>query len=249
MRYSKMVAATITGLFIAGHAIAERLVGDRYLSGRAVIGQHSFEGPAITGPIDDAFEDAEESGYGVQLEASQPLGGAWFVRGIGEWMTYGDSEDFNTLQLSVGLGYVADLFQMNTGAIYGYGIVGGEYYRTDGLEEFEANPQYGGAGTGQDGDDFGFSAEAGLGATFIERWETVLYGKYYSFGDGSGPGFGARVSYSLNDAWTLLGSWDGIWVEDAGYKIDIDTQRFTLGSALDLLRRTGHPVNHIVKHV
>lgn len=230
MKYP-ITSTIIMGLVFAGQAIAERLVGDRYLSGRAVIGQHSFEGPAITGPTDDQFEDAEDGGYGFQLEASQPLRGGWFARGTGEWMTYGDNEDFNTLQLSLGLGYVADLFQIKTGAIYGYGIVGGEYYRTDGLEEFEANPAYGGAGTGQGGDDFGFSAEAGVGATLFERWETTLYGKYHSFGGGSGPGFGARIDYALNDVWTLLGSWDGIWVEDAGYNLDIDTQRFTLGAA------------------
>jgi hypothetical protein len=35
----------------------------------------------------------------------------------------------------------------------------------------------------------------------------------------------------LNDAWTLLGSWDGIWVEEAGYNVDIDTQHFTIGAA------------------
>jgi hypothetical protein len=231
MSKTNIMAVAMMGLVLAEQAFAERLVGDRYLSGRAVIGQHSFEGPAITGPIDDAVEDVEESGYGVQLEASQPLGEGWFARGIGEWMSYGDDESFNALQLSLGLGYVADLLPLETGTVYGYGIVGGEYYRADGLEEFEANPIYGGAGTGEDGDDFGFSAEAGLGATFLDRWETTLYGKYYSFGDGSGPGFGVRVNYALNDAWTLLGSWDGLWVEDAGYNIDIDTQRFTLGVA------------------
>jgi hypothetical protein len=60
------------------------------------------------------------------------------------------------------------------------GIAGGAYDRTDGLEEFEANPKYGGAGTGEDGDDFGFSAEVGLGPTFAERWDTTLYAKYYN---------------------------------------------------------------------
>jgi hypothetical protein len=227
----KIVAAVMTGVLLAGQAMAGRLVGDSYVSGRAVAGQHSFEGPAITGPVDDAFEDAEESGYGAQLEASQAFGDGWFAKGTGGWMTYGDDESFDTIQLSLGVGYVADLFETETGAIYGYGIVGGEYYRTDGLDEFEANPKYGGAGTGEDGDDFGFSAEAGLGATFAERWDTTLYAKYYNFGDGSGPGFGARLGYELNDAWTLLGSWDGIWVEDAGYNVDIDTQHFTLGAA------------------
>lgn len=231
MSNAKIMTVMMMGLALAEQAFTEKLVGDRYLSGRAVIGQHSFEGPAITGPIDDAVEDAEESGYGVQSEASQPLGDGWFLRGMGEWMTYGDDDDFNTVQLSLGLGYVFDLLPLETGSVYGYGIAGGEYFRTDGLDEFEANPTYGGAGTGENGDDFGFSAEVGLGASFLSRWETSLYGKYYSFGDGSGPGFGARVSYALNDAWTLLGSWDGIWVEDAGYNIDIDTQRFTLGAA------------------
>lgn len=196
-----------------------------------MIGQHSFEGPAITGPMDDAVEDAEESGYGAQLEVSQSWGGGWFTRGMGEWITYGDNEDFHAVQLSLGLGYVADLVPLKTGALYGYGIVGGEYYRADGLDEFEANPNYGGAGTGESGDDIGFSAEAGVGATFLDRWEATLYGKYYSFGDGSGPGFGVRLSYAINEGWTLLGSWDGLWVEDAGYPVDIDTQRFTVGAA------------------
>ncbi len=227
----KNVSMMLIGVVMAGNVFADRLLGERYVSGRAVIGQHSFEGPAITGPVDDAFEDTDENGYGLQVEASQPLGSGWFARGMGEWMTYGDSEDFNTVQLSIGLGYAADLVPLETGAVYAYGVAGGEYFRTDGLDEFEANPSYGGAGTGEDGDDVGFSAEAGLGATFLDRWEATLYGKYYSFGDGSGPGFGARVSYALNDAWTLLGSWDGLWVEDAGYNIDIDTQRFTLGAA------------------
>lgn len=226
------VGVMVLGLAMAGQAFADRLVGDRYLSGRGVVGPHSFEGPAITGPVDDAFEDSDESGYGFQLEASQPLGGSgWFARGMGEWMTYGDNEDFNTVQLTLGIGYAADILPLKSGAIYAYGIVGGEYFRTDGLDEFKANPAYGGAGTGEDGDDIGFSAEAGVGTAFFERWETTLYGKYYSFGDGSGPGFGARLNYALNDAWTLLGSWDGLWVEDAGYHVDIDTQRFTLGAA------------------
>jgi hypothetical protein len=231
MKDMKKVGVMALGLAMAGQAFADRLVGDRYISGRGVAGQHSFEGPAITGPTDDAFEDSDEGGYGFQLEASQPLGDRWFARGLGEWMTYGDDEDFNTVQLSLGIGYVADMFRLESGAIYAYGIAGAEYFRTDGLEEFEANPAYGGAGTGEDGDDIGFSAEAGVGATFLDRWGTMLYGKYYSFGDGSGPGFGARVSYAISNAWNLLGSWDGIWVEDAGYNVDIDTQRFTLGAA------------------
>jgi len=165
------------------------------------------------------------------LEALQPFGGGWFARGTGEWMTYGDEESFDTVQLSLGVGYVADLLPLESGSIYAYGVAGGEYFRTDGLDEFEANPKYGGAGTGEDGDDAGFSAEAGLGATFADRWDSTLYGKYYNFGDGSGPGFGVRVSYTWNEAWTLLGSWDGLWVEEAGYNLDIDTQRFTLGAA------------------
>jgi hypothetical protein len=226
-----MMMAVVMGCVLGGEALAERLVGDRYVSGRAVFGQHSFEGPAITGPVDDAFEDSDESGYGVQMEASQPLGGGWFTRGMAEWMTYGDDEDFNTVQLSLGLGYVVDLVPLETGAVYAYGLVGGEYFRADGLDEFEANPNFGGQGSGEDGDDVGFSGEAGIGATFLERWEASLYGKYYTFGDGSGPGFGARVNYALNETWALLGSWDGMWVEDAGYNIDIDTQRFTLGAA------------------
>lgn len=231
MKSSNIVVAIVTGFALAGEARAERLVGDRYLSGRAVIGQHSFEGPAITGPVDDAFEDSDESGYGVQVEVSQPLGGGWFTRGMGEWMTYGDDEDFNTVHLSLGLGYVADLVALDAGALYGYAIIGGEYFRADGLDEFEANPAFGGAGSGEDGDDVGFSGEAGVGATLFDRWDTSLYGKYYNFGDGSGPGFGARVSYAVNETWTLLGSWDGLWVEDAGYTVDIDTQRFTFGAA------------------
>ncbi len=231
MRDAKKVVVMMIGLVLAEQVVGERLIGERYVSGRAVIGQHSFEGPAITGPVDDAVGDAEESGYGVQLEASHPLGSGWFLRGMGEWMAYGNDEGFNTVHMSIGVGYVADLMSLKTGAIYGYGLAGGEYFRADGLEEFETNPNYGGAGTGENGDDYGFSAEAGIGTMFLERWEAALYGKYYNFGDGSGPGFGARVGYVLSDAWTLLGSWDGIWVEDAGYNIDIDTQRFTFGAA------------------
>lgn len=226
-------AVTLMGvsLFLAGQAMAERLVGNRYISGRAVFGQHSFEGPAITGPVDDAFEDTDESGYGFQLEASHPLANGWFARGIGEWMTYGDDESFETIQLSLGVGYVANWITMESAATYFYGIAGMEYYQTAGMAEFAANPKYGGAGTGQNGDDVGFSAEIGFGATILKQWDAALYGKYYNFGDGSGPGFGLRVSYALNQAWTLISSWDGLWVEDAGYQIDIDTQRFTLGAA------------------
>lgn len=228
----KGIGVLLLGLAMAGPASAQKLVGDRYVSGRVVAGSHSFEGPAITGPIDDAFEDSDDAGLGFQLEASLPLGGRWFARGIGERMSYGDGgAGFSTLQLSLGLGYAADLVPLANGAIYAYGVVGGEYYRTDGLDEFRGNPAYGGAGTGEDGDDTGFSAEAGIGATFLGRWESTLYGKYYNFGDGSGPGFGARLNYAIHRQWTLVGSWDGIWVEEAGYNVDIDTQRFTLGVA------------------
>lgn len=228
-----MTSGVMAGLagWLAVSAQADALMTERYVAGRVVAGQHSFEGPAITGPVDDAFEDSEENGVGFQLEANQPLGSGWFARGVVEWVTYGDDKDFDALQLSAGLGYGRTLAEFEGAVVHGYLIGGAEYYGVSGLDEFRGAPEYGGAGTGEDGDDIGVSLEGGVSATFAGDWEVGLYSKYFSFGDGSGPGFGARVSYALSPSWRLLGSWDGIWVEDAGYTVDIDTQRFTLGTA------------------
>lgn len=223
----QILGAMIALLCAAAGVSAENLMEKTYVSLRGVVGQTSLEGPAITGDLEPDEEAAD--GYGLQLEGSKALGDGLFVRGMGEFMQY--DNDFTFQRVSLGLGYTRNLVVGDAGTVYAYAIGGLEYARSDGLEEYKGNPDFGGQGTGEDGDDVGFSVEGGIGTTFGGAWDANLYAKYYNFGEGDGPGFGVRVNYTLSEAWALLASWDGIWVEEGGYNIDLDTQRFTFGAA------------------
>ena len=212
---------------------AESLFTKPFVSARIVAGETSLDGPAVTGPESVGEIDGEdsESGVGPQLEFGLPLGGGLFLNGLAEWISYGDDPGFDMARASLGLGIYHALTEGEKSSYYVYAIAGAEYARSSGLTEYGNNPTYGGQGVGKSGDDVGIGLEGGVGALFGANWEANLYSKYFEFFDGAGPGFGARIAYTLNDQWRLLGSWDGLWVEDAGYNIDIDTQRFTLGAA------------------
>ncbi|MGA1193486.1 MAG: hypothetical protein ACO3ZG_03785 [Kiritimatiellia bacterium] len=219
-----------------GHALfaAESLMEQRYVSARIVAGETSLDGPAVTGPesVGEIEGEDSESGVGLQLETGMPLGDkGLFVNGLVEWVDYGDDPGFNMTRASLGVGLLHRLNQNEGTAYYVYAIGGIEYARSSGLDEYGNNPTFGGLGDGKSGDDVGIGLEGGVGVLFGGKWESNLYAKYYEFFDGAGPGFGARVFYALSDDWRLVGSWDGLWVEDAGYNIDLDTQRFTIGAA------------------
>lgn len=236
---SKKICTTITAALLIsaglGHELeaAESLLTKPFVSGRIVAGQTSLDGPAVTGPeeVGEIEGEESESGVGPQLEFGLPLGGGLFVNGLAEWISYGNDPGFDMSRASLGLGIHHALTEGENVSYYVYGIAGAEYARSSGLSEYKNNPTYGGLGDGKSGDDVGIGIEGGIGALFGANWEANLYSKYYEFFDGAGPGFGTRIAYTLNDQWRLLGSWDGLWVEDAGYNIDIDTQRFTLGAA------------------
>ncbi len=68
---ARKVVVMVLAFVMADLAIAERQVAKRNLSGRAVIGQHSFEGPAITGLMDDA-------GFNIDIDTQRfTFGAAW----------------------------------------------------------------------------------------------------------------------------------------------------------------------------
>lgn len=199
------------------------------LATRVVIGQSRLEGPAITGPKnkDASLGEESETGAGLQLEVERHLTPALFLKGQAEWMRYGNDPGFDFTRLSLGLGGRRDL-----GLFLGlrwqvHGILSLEYARSGGLSGFAGNPDFGGLGTGKSGDDTGFGVEGGLLGRLSSDWSFLLFGKYHDFGNGSGPGFGFRAEYTLTESWDLQAGWEGLWVEDAGYQIDIDTQRFT----------------------
>jgi hypothetical protein len=228
---------TLIAFGAAGAAAAQSpsttLMESRYLAARVVAGETSLDGPAVTGPESVGEIDGEdsESGVGLQLETGYALDHGLFLRGLVEWVGYGDDPSFDMARASLGLGLRHDLGRLAGADWYAYGILSAEYARSSGLSEYGNNPTFGGLGDGKSGDDVGLGLEGGVAARFAARWEASLYAKYYEFFDGAGPGFGARVEYALTDAWRLQGSWDGLWVEDAGYNIDLDTQRFTFGAA------------------
>lgn len=235
---TKRSAAMSIALFISVGQLdalvaAESWMTKRFFSVRLVAGETSLDGPAVTGPESVGEIDGEdsESGVGPQLEFGLPLGGGVFVNGLAEWVAYGDDPGFDMSRASLGIGMLRALTEGEGSSYYAYAIAGAEFARSSGLDEYGKNPTYGGLGDGKSGEDVGLGIEGGLGALWGSRWEGNLYAKYYEFFDGAGPGFGTRLAYALSDELRLVGSWDGLWVEDAGYNIDIDTQRFTLGAA------------------
>lgn len=216
--------------WLAGGAVAApgtELASQRYVAIRGTSGEIDLEGPGVNGP--DGSAEKGVDGAGVQFEGNWPLGDRVFARVWFDWTEY--DRDLSFQQASAGIGYRRPLVRREGWGLSGYGIVAGEYARSDGVDSFQDDPVFAGRGTGESGDDFGFSAEGGAGVTWGQRWEGVLYAKYLTFGDGDGPGFGARLHYAVRPDWTVLAGWDGLWVEDAGYQIDLTPTRFTLGVA------------------
>lgn len=220
------MSTCLAGLTALSAGAAE-LMESRNAAFRLALGQMNLEGPAVTGTGDAGGEDVD--GYGIQVQALQPIRGNAFGTAALDWSVYDD--EFQFFQTTLGLGYRQPVIERTDWGVSLYGVLGIEYARSEGLGEYRNDAKFGGQGTGEDGDDIGGSVEGGANLTFARAWETALYAKYFNFGDGDGPGFGARLNYTINEDWTAVSSWEGIWVEDAGFNIDIATQKFTLGLA------------------
>ncbi|MGA0368954.1 MAG: hypothetical protein ACO3N7_05840 [Kiritimatiellia bacterium] len=220
---------TNASLLLAGLALLPLTrAAETEIAVRLTGGGISLEGPAITGP-DTEIEGEDGDGYGLQLQITRDLSNRFYTTALLDWAAWDDN--FQMWHLTAGVGRT---FPLHTGESFSLGtylLLSAEYVSVSGLEEYRGHPDFGGLGTGEDGDDIGFGAETGLTLAASGGWAGTLYGKYYNFGDGDGPSFGIRVEKALSDTWTLQGAWDGMWVEESGYTIDLDTQKLTLGLA------------------
>jgi hypothetical protein len=191
-------------------------------------GQISLEGPAITGPDTD-MEGGDGDGYGIQLQYTRDLPHRYFATAQLDWAAWDDN--FQMYHVTAGVGKSFPLYAGESFSLGAYLLLSAEYVSVRGLEEYGGNPDFGGQGTGEDGDDLGFGAETGLTVVTPTGWGGSLFAKYYNFGEGDGPSFGLRVEKELSEDWTVQGSWEGIWVEQSGYTIDLDNQKIMLGVA------------------
>jgi len=129
-----VIPMTLSLLCAFGAARAQSagpLMGEAYLSARLLAGTTSLEGPAITGPESFGEFPGEESenGFGLQLEAGRPLGQGIFLRGLAEWVRYGDGPGFDMTRLSFGLGLGRSLGSWAGIGWYGFGIAAANLVR------------------------------------------------------------------------------------------------------------------------
>lgn len=193
---------------------------------RPYVGQLNLEGPAVTGPGDD-IEGEDVDGFGIEIEYKRTLPKNTFGLVRMDWASW-DSE-FNMIHVSAGVGKPVTLRLADAYTIGTYLLLTAEFVSTDGLDTYEADPAYGGLGTGEDGDDLGVGIETGLTVDTRAGWSGDLYAKYYNFGEGDGPAFGLRIRKEINDRWSAHLSWDGTWVEEAGFNIDLAHQKIKFG--------------------
>ena len=183
-------------------------------------GSFELDGPA--GAEGPAGEEEDLDLYGVRLEGHKLLGDVWYARGVADLSQL--DGDAGLLQMNASVGTIRELAAWDDWKLDGYVQAGVEYVRSSDLDALATGPDFDGT---RSGDDIGATVEAGLSLGFRPETRMDLFAKYLALGDG-GVSFGLRVSHDLNEAWTLTGGLDAVWVEDAA-QIDLDSQRFSLG--------------------
>ncbi|BBM87462.1 hypothetical protein [Candidatus Uabimicrobium amorphum] len=191
----------------------------RYVELRSGFATINLEGPAVTG--EDDVEGDDENGFSIEVEGYYDFWDFLYVGMSYDFSRYDTT--FNVQHLRAFVGAYLSLFHTENFRLDIHGKVGVEYVRTRGLEAFED-----GVGNGEDGDDWGVSVGFGLRASY-HNWEFYIDSEYLSFGDGDGPGYGFGLVYHVSDHFSLIADWEGFWVEDAGFNIDLATQKYTFG--------------------
>ncbi len=192
----------------------------------ASAGQINLEGPAVTGSEDG--EGTDKDGYGFRIDVEHHLNNNWYVKGLIDWSSWDDR--FYIIQSTLGVGKTFPLTQGDTWSTSLYVLPALEYIQLEGIDAYVDEPEFGGRGTGEDGNDIGLSLESGFTLTHANGVSGTLYAKYLTFDEADGPAFGFRFVAPVADSWNVLASWEGIWVEDQeDFPIDLATQRITLG--------------------
>lgn len=189
-------------------------------------GSFSLEGPAVTAKPDGGEQDVDM--FGLRAEAHVLLGDAWYARGVAD-LSRLDGEA-GLVQANAGVGTIRALLASDAWSLDGYLQAGVEYVRSSDLDRYATDPDFDGTGSGESGDDVGASVETGLSLGFRRDSRLDIFAKYLNFGDGDGPSFGVRLGHDLNETWSLIGGWDGVWVEDDGIQIDVAFRRFSVGA-------------------
>jgi len=192
----------------------------------ASVGQINLEGPAVTGSDDSGGTDKD--GYGFRIDVETALSERWYVKGLIDWASWDDR--FYIIQSTLGVGRIFPLHQGEQWSTSLYLLPALEYIQLEGIDAYVDEPEFGGRGTGEDGNDVGLSLESGITLTHARGLSGTLYAKYLNFDEADGPAFGLRFALPLNASWRALASWEGIWVEDQeDFPIDLATQRITVG--------------------
>jgi len=182
-------------------------------------GWNNLEGPAITGTDDREGDD--EAGFGFKLFGNYGLGDHFFARSSYDLTVY--DGDLSLHEFAVGAGASLPLYESGDLGFYAAIIPSLEVAATDGTSKL-AGPD----GSGKDGSDVGGSF-AGRADVEWRRFGAHISAAYVTFGQGDGPAYTLGFRYALTDHWSARLDWEGKWVEDAGYNIDLAYQRYMLG--------------------
>jgi hypothetical protein len=224
MKNTTPIALLLLALAGGAAAHADHPWRHDHLGISAHTGSFGLEGPAVTDEPDGGEEDVDM--VGLRAEGHVLLGNAWYTRGVADFSRL-DGEA-GLLQVNASVGTIRALAARDPWKLDGYLQAGVEYVRTSDLDSFVTDPDFDGTGSGDSGDEFGATAEIGLSLGFRSASRVDLFAKYLFLGDG-GVSFGLRVSHDLNEAWTVSGGLDAVWVQDVGTQVDLDFQRLSLG--------------------
>jgi opacity protein-like surface antigen len=197
----------------------------------AVISSYSLEGPAATG-------------YTEIEEVERAAGGGLFVRGrfaLGGWAHIAGDATAERIagDVTVVRAHLAPGIHWHPGGgVALFAEAGVAFALVDGLEEYEDRRP---AAEGDGGTDVGLHAVVGVRQRIAARLEWHALFGYQAYGEedypaavgggasGDGPVAAIGAALDVGERWAVTAGWTGIWVEDAGFAVDLDANQFRFG--------------------
>jgi opacity protein-like surface antigen len=199
---------------------------------------HNLEGPGVNGhqgttPGGEELEGIDESGFGAWVRGRYALGSRFHL-------TLDGSAERIAGNVNLLRGFVLPGVHFPLGQRAAlYAEAGVQLARTSGLEDYAGRTAAAVAGGGS---DVALGGLLGVRYAFGSRVAGHLASGYFDFGEvpypagfdeasssGEGPVFEWGLGYRLNDQFDLRADWQGTWIEDGEFLMDLATQQFRLG--------------------
>lgn len=197
-----------------------------------LVSSYSLEGPGVTG-----FEEEDEG--------ARATGGGLYSRGhlgLARWAYLGMDVSAERVGSAVTVvrGQVTPGVQWQPGAgVALFAEAGVAVAWVDGLTGVSGRTP---EAVGDGGADLGGVLAVGIRHQLTDRWQWHLRSGYQAYGQesypatagggrssGDGPTAEIGAALAITERWAAVASWSGIWVEDAGYRMDLDANQYRFG--------------------